>query len=417
MFRWFITIRASCGFLGVTMVVAALVLAGSAVAEPAACRDSAYLTWRPSDGEGHRLSVVDATSGELTDVAELPFRINAIGYYEPDDRMYGLARPDPAQWERSAPPHLVAMASDGAVEDLGELRGLDEPVPGLAGAYSGAIHDGRLVVLASHELVFIDLTDRRGHVTERITIAESADTLNIGDFDSDGAHLYGVDTKTESIVRIAPESGTVTRIPVTGLPNRSLAGAAFITPDTRLHAVLNGIDGQAVLYRMDPTAEVPHAVEYGRLPAVSSADAAACRASGPAPPPGHPSVTPPPSAAPPQSPTPSASVAPPNGPTPTGPGTSDPTPGSPHSTPGPGSTPAPTSGTSSTESPGAGSGPEAVSPTEPPAGHSPAVFPDRGHVTVGHEADEPPRRWIAVGIVILAVVGSAGVKATAKRSK
>ena len=431
-FKWFAMLRASCGFLVVMVALAALVLSGSAVAESAVCRDSAYLTWRPSDGEDHRLSIVDTESAELTDVAELPFRVNAVGYHAADDNMYGLARPDPARWERGSIPHLVAITPEGETEDLGALRGLDAPAPGLAGAYAGTVLDGALVVLTSFELVFIDLTDHRGHVIDRVELAESADTLNIGDFDTDGTALYGVDTKTGSIVIIDPDTGTVARTPITGLPNRSLAGATFLTPEGWLHAVLNGIDGEAVLFRMDPTATEPEAVEYGRLPAIGSADAAACRRTPAPEPPPSTSPTPTDPGQPSGSPTPSdpgrPSTSPTSpGPTSPGPPSTSPTPAAPDR-PG---TPSSPSGSSPSDSAPA-SPPQTASPstgtTRSPADDhdqdaaapppvSPPAFPDPGLVAADTEDDTPRRRWIAAGVIILAMVGAAGAKASAKRSR
>lgn len=362
----------------VAAALAAVVAVGGADAGAAAapvCSDAAYLTWREADGGRHTLSIIDFDSGDREDVATLDFHVNAIGHSTADRRLYGLARSSGSVVFASAP-HLVSIDARGGVRDWGPLRTDGVDASGLGGSYAGTVYEDKLRVLSGTRLTSIDIAADRGRITGQVTLDEPLVSLNIGDITAapGSDELHGVSTRDQAVVSIDPDSGGVTRTPVTGIPARSLAGAIFAGPDRRLHAVVNGVDGEAVMYRVAVPGKGSgplRAVEEARWPKLASADAAFCSA-----PPVKPQDPPGPAG-----PSPTAAAANP----------------SPAVTPGRESPP-PVARPDRSRPPGDGARPS-------------------GSRTAARESEsEAPRRWIAVGAVVIGMVGAAGVKAGAKRT-
>jgi hypothetical protein len=386
--KWQTSVRARCAVLiGFTVATISFLALHTAEADPTECVGMGYLTWRPAGETGHILSTIDTDTGDLDTIAALPYRINAIGYSNDQRRLFGLARPAD-DTHRSDGPHLVSLNADGDPHDHGRLHGTGADSPGLAGAYAGTVREDQLIVLTGQQIVAVDIAAENGwgRSTVLSTLDVPAAELGIGDIvvNPDDGKLLGLSTHQSSVVVIDPGSGDIESHPVSGLPDRSLAGAVFIDERHRLYAAVNGIDGEAVLYRVtippDGYAGL-RATETARWPAVASADGAYC--------PAKPAATP--------SASHSRASAPPPAIKPD-PVFSEP-PASPASQPAPPASPAS----------------QPVSPAERPrttiAEKPVAAMP------APPEPEEAPRRWIAVGAVVIGMAGAAGVKAAANRKK
>lgn len=352
-------------------VVAAVVLGVAAPGNTAApsCSDAAYLTWSETENGRHTLSIIDFETKRRTDVATLDFHVNAIGYSAADKRLYGLSRSRDGGIFPDAP-HLISIDSDGAVKDWGPLRAGDFADDGLGGAYAGTVHKGKLMVLSGTRLTSIDIGEDRGRITDQVTLAEPLVSLNIGDVTGapGSGLLHGLSTEDGAVVSIDPDSGAVERTAVTGIPARSLAGAIFAGPDRRLHAVVNGVEGRAVMYRMpvpDKDSGPLEAEAEADWPALTSADAAFCVA--------------------------------------------------PVSHPQPGPSPQPSPATASPASPSPRESSPAAKPPPRPRPSRDHGRPPGTHAAAEESEKEDPRRWIAVGAVVIGMAGAAGVKASASR--
>ncbi|MGH8791090.1 MAG: DUF6923 family protein [Stackebrandtia sp.] len=349
--------RARCAACCVALAAAVLWIPAAGAAAPAECdEDTAYLTWRPVDGENHKLSVIDMESGKRKDVAELSVQLNAVGWSQEQHRLFGVGRSDDG-------PRLVSIDPDGEVDDHGELHGSGADSDGLSGAFVGTVVSERLLMLAGNRILSVNLDDDPGETVVTAELDEPLEDLDVGDVDYHAATgtLYGLSSKQGELVAVELDTGAVDRMPVSGMAAHSLVGALFLDESKRrVYGVVNGVDGEAVVYRVPlpaHTSEKLKAEEIARWTEIASADAALCRRPEPDPPP---EPTPPPS--PPPSPPPAETQSPP--------------------------------------------------PVEEPEEELSRPPLERG----GHEAEEEeiPKRWIAVGIVALAVVGSAGVKAGPK---
>ncbi|HZE40303.1 MAG TPA: hypothetical protein VE172_15980, partial [Stackebrandtia sp.] len=267
-------------------VMAFGVAVGGVTADARECGGAALLTWKPAAGGRHVLSMVTLSSGHRSQVATLPFEINAIGYSNGDDTLFGLASGD-ANGRFADPPHLVSVDGDGRADDLGAVRGTGVRGDGLAGSYAGTVYNGQLAVLSDTHVVFIDIDRHPGTITRRTTMDVPLKTLRIGDVTTlpHSSKLYGLSTTDGSLVSIDPATGAIGHTPVAGLPRSSLVGAMFASPRGEIFGVVNGVDGRARLYRVsrDDSRAGMRAVQVADWPELTSADAAFCAAPTPHP--------------------------------------------------------------------------------------------------------------------------------------
>ncbi|MGY0231831.1 DUF6923 family protein [Longispora urticae] len=250
-------------------------------ADPATgCRNGFYLV------KGSTLFRYDESAGARVTVAQLPVRVNGLGYAAGQGLFYGIG--DYHHGSR-----LVTVGQGGAVTDRG-------PAPaGLRGAFAGAVTGRTWYLRSDDELYAVDIEPTGPtYLKVRSKVHLSRD-VELGDFDVDPADgaLYGVDTDhgPGRVTRINPATGAVTWLAATPtLPGSGSYGAVVITPDGLLHA-LNNTTGRLYHVRRSDG----RVTSTGDGPGTQHADAAGCPHVAPVPTPSPtPSPTPPPSPAP-----------------------------------------------------------------------------------------------------------------------
>lgn len=301
-------------------------LAGLALAVPAAaarpastvetsaggCSGGLYQVHTVGKHASSRLVAIDAGTGKMSRSTRLDHAVNAMGYDRTEGQFVAVAT------RRGGHPigdggHIVAITPEGETRDLGPVRapsGGREKVA-VAGAYSGTVTGGRLLLHLDGDLVAVDVRPRSAtflHVVSRVRLPRLP---SFGDWDArpgDGA-LYAVSTQGRGpsrLMRIDPDSGAVSETPVPALPGEGFFGAvAFDDAGRYLYAVDN--HQASTLYRigLDGTA-----TGLASGPGLPGSDAAWCRhpaKPAPAPTSAKPTVKPRPRT----SPTPPPAVAPP----------------------------------------------------------------------------------------------------------
>ncbi|MGN9910582.1 DUF6923 family protein [Phytohabitans sp. LJ34] len=282
----------------------------------------------------HRSSTLDSIDPDTGDTRRstgLAYTVNAIGYDAGQGLFAGVATRHEGHPIGDGG-HVVTITPEGETRDLGPVRGAS-----VAGAYSGTVVDGRLLLHLDGHLVAVDV--RPGSPTFR-TVVRRLDLPRLpsfGDWDArpgDGG-LYAVSTQGRGpsrLVRVDPATGAVTEKPVPDLPGDGFFGAvAFDDGGTHLYATDNNHASTLWRIGLDGTA-----AKLARGSGLLGSDAAWC----PRPPPPSPKPTTPP----PARPRPPAAVpppaVPPTPPRPVPPATTPPVTTPPVTTPPPSPTPA-----------------------------------------------------------------------------
>ncbi|HVK20068.1 MAG TPA: hypothetical protein VM677_01780, partial [Actinokineospora sp.] len=241
-----------------------------------------------SNGRGlSALAAVDLPGGRVRPIADLPFRVNAIGAR--GDTVYGLA----SRGRAGAFPdggHVVTIARDGTAVDRGALKGWPRPLDALAGTVSGK----RWYLRDDTGLYVVDIDPGSARYLTVVSHAwlwpgGLARTVDDFDFGSDGL-LYGVAAHGK-LVSLDPATGEVrpTRSPSVGQGDSY--GAAVRASDGTLYVLANDYRGRSVWFHV--SVRPPAVAELISKTPVDHTDAAGCVA-GPTPPPPPPPTPPPP---------------------------------------------------------------------------------------------------------------------------
>ncbi|MBC6447336.1 DUF6923 family protein [Actinokineospora xionganensis] len=278
--------RARWALVAVIGFAAVAVSSGPAAAAPAVC---VALQVQSGKAGLSALVRVELPGGRATPVADLGFRVNAIGYAAAQDVAYGLASHG-RSGGLSAGGHVVTISRDGQVTDRGPLRS-----PGQAhGATAGAVSGTRWYLRSGSALSVVDVDPAsRTYLTVVSTVSLRSPGLSqtVDDFDlgPDGL-LHGVAAQGR-LVTINPVDGDVREVGTPSLGGGRSYGAAVTGPDGMLYVLGEQVRGQSVWFRI--SLRSPAAVESVVNPASPDhTDAAGCLRARPGP-------TPPPVAVPP----------------------------------------------------------------------------------------------------------------------
>ena len=223
---------------------------------------------------------VDLTAGTSSTVTKLGSSVNAIGYAAQQNLVYGIAA--------GGGGHLVRIGTQGALSDLGQVRGAGG---GLAGAVAGAVLGGELYVRSDERLYAIGVdpsSSQFGAVTGSVELRPEwlADDVDDVAVDTANGLLYGLQGNV--VVSIDPDSGAVWEVRVVpGLPGWADYGSVVLSGDT-MYAIADDVFGQSRLYRI-PLAGSGPAVLEANWSAAAVTDLAGCLAT-----PAPPTTTPPP---------------------------------------------------------------------------------------------------------------------------
>ncbi|MFC4336473.1 DUF6923 family protein [Salininema proteolyticum] len=352
-----------------------------------ACPGGVLYTWADPERRQYALYTVD---GEPEKVADLPERINAVGWSVEDRALYGLAGMEP---------RLIRVSPEGEWTDLGPLE--NEGYPGLRGAFAADFADERLLAVTKGHVVSVDPVEAA--VTDAVELSEP---VAVGDVALWEEALWGVDPSEGELVGIDPETGEVTRTELPGLPDRGTAGAVAAV-DGALRFVVHDVDGRAVFFETDGNT----VSTVGDTDVITSSDAAFCAAEP------EPDPSPSPSATPSESP--SESPSPPPSPTPSASPSESPTLGA---APSP-EAPSPVIPPPAPQPVAPPPAPGPPDPEEPPSLRPVPPMPPRYEVdlAVGDPEPEPEEndtlrtRFLVTGLIAFAVLG--GSAATARRAR
>lgn len=257
---------------------AAVVSSGPAAAAPAVC------VALQVQGAGAGLSAlvrVDLPGGRVTPVADLGFRVNAIGYAAGQDVVYGLASHG-RSGALSGAGHVVTIGRDGTVTDRGPLRSPER-------ATAGAVAGNRWYLRSGSVLSVVDIDPAsRTYLTvvSKVSLRSPGLAQTVDDFDlgPDGL-LHGVAAQGR-LVTINPVDGDVREVETASLGGGRSYGAAVTGPDGMLYVLGEHVRGQSVWFRI--SLRTPAAVEsVVNLSSPDHTDAAGCLRPGavPTPPP------------------------------------------------------------------------------------------------------------------------------------
>ncbi|SDI34704.1 hypothetical protein SAMN05192558_107246 [Actinokineospora alba] len=258
----------------------------AAAAAPAVC---VALQVQGAGGGLSALARVELPSGRVTPVADLGFRVNAIGYAAKQDVAYGLASHG-RSGALSGGGHVVTIGRDGKITDRGPLRS-----PGQAlGATAGAVSGTRWYLRSGLTLSVVDVDPAsRTYLTVVSTVSLRSPGLaqTVDDFDlgPDGL-LHGVATQGR-LVTINPADGEVREIESANLGGGRGYGAAVTGPDGMLYVLGEHVRGRSTWFRV--SLRSPSSVETIVSPtSMDHTDAAGCLRPGAVPVPPAPAVPP-----------------------------------------------------------------------------------------------------------------------------
>jgi hypothetical protein len=275
------------------------------------------------------LSRIELPGGAVTQLGEIGYRVNAMGYSPDQNLVYGVAEANRNdQFPGGA--HVVTIDRDAQVTDLGPVSragGQHVPWSVITGATAGAIHGNKWYLRKDSLLYTVDIGPAsRSYLTVlRVTpLRLTSLAVGVDDFDFDPADglLYGVSMSWSgngSVVTIDPGTGSVRTVPGSRLPANGPAGSAVIGADGALYVTSNRDDQRSVLYRIarDGSGSV---TELASGPQLATSDAAGCLTGTTSPPVSTAPGNPPPGPLPPPNSPPTGSQAaapPPSAPTPT----------------------------------------------------------------------------------------------------
>ncbi|WP_025274026.1 DUF6923 family protein [Haloglycomyces albus] len=238
------------------------------------CDDQFIYTWSdPETREWGMFGIEPERDTSVRPLASLPERINAVGWHDSRQSLFGLARPPEDSTDYL--PRLVEIDRDGEWTDHGPLEWHGAPLPGLAGAFAGDVVDDHLMVVTRRAVVGIDLESELGVVTEKLALDEVVATGGVGDVGYWDDALWGVSTERQAFVRIDLVDGTVEYRSVPDVPSDSTAGAVSVSDD-RIRFLVNNLDDQAVLFEADLDGEDME--RLAEVEVVTSSDSAHCPA-------------------------------------------------------------------------------------------------------------------------------------------
>jgi hypothetical protein len=254
------------------------------------------------------LSRIELPGGAVTQLGEIGYRVNAMGYSPEQNLVYGVAEANRNdQFPGGA--HVVTIDRDAQVTDLGPVSregGQHVPWSVITGATAGAIHGNKWYLRKDSSLYTVDISPAsRSYLTVlRVTpLRLTSLAVGVDDFDFDPADglLYGVSMSwlgNGSVVTIDPGTGSVRTVPGLRLPAGGPAGSAVIGADGALYVTSNRDDQRSVLYRIsrDGSGSV---TELSSGPQLATSDAAGCLTETTSPPVSTPPVSTPPGNPPP----------------------------------------------------------------------------------------------------------------------
>lgn len=240
-------------------------------------------------GDTSTLLRVDLGTGSASTVARLGYEVNAIGYAPQQNLVYGIAT--------RAGGRLVRISTDGALSDLGQVRGSHGR---LSDAVAGAVLGSDLYVAADDELYAIGVDPSSGDfdsVARRVSMRPEWLADGVDDFAVNTANglLYGVSGgggPAASVVSIDPGSGAVREVQVVqGLPGWADYGSVVLAGQV-MYAIADDVFGQSRLYEIPLDGSGP-AIQLANWSRAEVTDMAGCLAT-PAPLPTSPPPPPPP---------------------------------------------------------------------------------------------------------------------------
>jgi uncharacterized repeat protein (TIGR01451 family) len=279
------------------MVLAMAIGAPGASAAPWSCSSFGYLFQSPNVLEGrevgpHSVEAVDLATGEFQTILETEKLVNAVGYDQVDNYMYGLSQTEPVPGEIDY--HLVRINSDGSLEELPWPAGLPLDFASVVGDVDPEGHYWILGSAASNggtpEWAEIDLNSEpptliaSGERTPVPGLAGGADWAWI----NGALYIMGADPTTHEahLIRFDPITHTETDVTPGGLGfsvtnpetgTADLSGAVYADASGYLYASYNA---SGEIWRIDPVTH--EALKIANGPKSGSNDGARC-ASAPIP--------------------------------------------------------------------------------------------------------------------------------------
>ena len=204
--------------------------------------------------------------------------MNAIGYAPQQNLVYGIAT--------RAGGRLVRISTDGALSDLGQVRGSHGR---LSDAAAGAVLGGDLYVAADDELYAIGVDPSSGDfgsVARRVPMRPEWLAEGVDDFALNTANglLYGVSggDGPATVVSIDPGSGAVRKVQVVqALPGWADYGSVVLAGQV-MYAIADDVFGRSRLYEIPLDGSGP-AIQLADWSPTEVTDMAGCLAT-PAPP-------------------------------------------------------------------------------------------------------------------------------------
>ncbi|HEX3781652.1 MAG TPA: hypothetical protein VHX38_18475 [Pseudonocardiaceae bacterium] len=222
---------------------------------------------------------MDTSTGSATEITQLGYQVNAIGYASQQNLAYGIATRDGRHGFGDGG-HLVSIGPQGALVDLGPVHG---GFGRLSDAVAGAVIGSQLYLHADGLLYSVGI-DPNGSGFRSVTrvVGLHPDWLadGIDDFDLDTANglLYGVGTADgwhPALLSVDPSSGTVRQVrTLQGLPALASYGSVVLAGQV-MYAVADEAGGRARLYRI-PLDGSGSATEISDGPPASVTDMAGC---------------------------------------------------------------------------------------------------------------------------------------------
>lgn len=249
------------------------------------------------------LARLDVSSGGVTQVAQLDYAVNALGYSSALGRLVGLTSRGHHHWVH--PAHVVLIDTKGVVNDLGPVVA---PWFRTDDVSAGAVVGTTFYVRDNARLHAIDIDPASASYLKIVrSVVLDWPALTLDDFTVNPANgkLTGVSAAgwgPGEVVSFDPVSGRVlSKAEIADLPGKSTYGAVVIDSAGTVHAVNNGYKGHSRVYRIVGGV----AAELSADRAMGMIDAAGClpapmppRIEPPAPQPDVPQPPPPPPPAP-----------------------------------------------------------------------------------------------------------------------
>lgn len=217
---------------------------------------------------------LDVSSGGVTEVAQLAYAVNALGYSPTLGRLVGLTSKGHPHWAN--PAHVVLIDTKGTVNDLGPVAApwfrTDDVTAGVVVGTTFYVRDNaRLHAIDIDPASASYLKIVRSVVLEWPALALDDFTANPVTGKLTGVSAAGLGPG--EVVSFDPVSGRVLgKQEIVALPGRSTYGAVVIDPAGTVYAVNNSFKGRSRVYRIVNGV----AVELSAGPSLGMVDAAGC---------------------------------------------------------------------------------------------------------------------------------------------